>query len=447
MRVTGLASDQVVCRDGIRPAIVRLADGRIAGIDPLTRRLPAGIIDAIGAVVMPGLIDPHVHVNEPGRTEWEGFESAGRSAAAGGVTCLVDMPLNSSPVTTTVAALELKARAAMAACRVDHGFWGGVVPGTIADLAPLIGAGVLGFKCFLVHSGIDEFPNVDRLDLEAAMPILAERGVPLLVHAELPGLLNERAMEDCSPRSYAAYLASRPDESERAAVEMMAELSARTRCRVHIVHVSSAESLAAIASARARGVPVTAETCPHYLALAAEDIPDGETAFKCAPPIRCRANQDRLWAALREGTLDLIASDHSPCPPALKRLEEGDCRRAWGGISSLQLGLSIMWTHARARGFTLEDISRWMAEAPARLIGAERRKGRIAPGFEADLIVFDPNDEWTVTAELLHHRHRLTPYLGARLRGRVRSTLVRGRLVYDRGAFIEPAAGTWIKPA
>jgi allantoinase len=386
------------------------------------------------------VIDPHVHVNEPGRTEWEGFGTAGRAAAAGGVTCLVDMPLNSLPVTTTAAALEVKARAAVV-CRVDHGFWGGVVPGNLADLEGLIDAGVLGFKCFLVHSGIDEFPNVERADLEAAMPMLARQGLPLLVHAELPGLLNPRAMAGRSPRSYAAYLASRPDESERAAIEMMVGLCDRTGCRVHFVHVSSAASLSVIAEARARGLPISAETCPHYLAFAAEEIPDGATQFKCAPPIRDRAHREALWAGLRGGVLDLIASDHSPCPPDLKRLEEGDFGRAWGGISSLQLGLSVVWTHARARGLTLRDVARWMAAAPARLIGAAGRKGRIAAGMDADMIVFEPDEEWTVTAESLHHRHPLTPYLGVRLPGRVRSTMVRGRLVYDRGSFIGPASG------
>jgi allantoinase len=405
---------------------------------------------------MPGVIDTHVHVNEPGRTEWEGFHTAGRAAAAGGVTTIVVMPLNCSPVATSVPALMTEAGAAAGTCLVDFGFWGGLVPGNTRHLAPMWEAGALGFKCFMVHSGIDEFPNVTDRDLAEAGPILAslrsvgggqrDRRTVLLAHAEDPLTIDRaRAPSHLAdhPRSYAHYLASRPAESEDRAIAHIIDFCARFSLPTHVVHLSSAGAIESLRAARARGLPISVETCPHYLTLAAEDIPDGATQFKCAPPIRERANQDRLWKALctsakpaEEGIIDLIASDHSPCPPELKRLDTGDFAAAWGGISSLQLTLPLVWTHASRRGHSLADLSRWLSAAPARLAGIDAFKGRIAPGFDADLIVFDPDAEWTVRAAAIHHRHKLTPYDGAGLRGSVVATLVRGGPV-----FADPSRG------
>jgi allantoinase len=391
------------------------------------------VIDCGGSVLMPGVVDTHVHVNEPGRTEWEGFETATRAAAAGGVTTLVDMPLNSVPATTTREGLRVKMAAAEGKCRVDVGFWGGVVPGNTSELAGLLSDGVLGFKAFLVPSGVDEFEHVEESDLRTAMPELARYGAVLLAHAERPGPINAAVgiWEGGSPAEYARYLRSRPDEAEMEAVELLVRLCRETGCRVHIVHVSSAEVLPVLRCAREEGLPVTAETCPHYLTFAAEDITDGAVAFKCAPPIRSRENRERLWEALREGLIDLVATDHSPCPPRMKNLETGDFRGAWGGISSLQISLPAVWTGARERGFTVEDVTAWMCAAPARLADLEGRKGEIAPGYDADLVIWDPEASFEVDAERLHHRHKLTPYAGRTLQGVVRRTFLRGETVYD----------------
>jgi allantoinase len=381
-------------------------------------------------VVLPGLVDTHVHINDPGRTEWEGFETATRAAAAGGVTTVVDMPLNSIPATTTRAGLEAKRQAATGRCHVDVGFWGGVVPGNSRDLEPLAKAGVLGFKCFLSPSGVDEFGNVGEDDLREAMPVLAALGLPLLVHAELPS----RLFEPCGdPRSYGTWLESRPPEAEHAAIDLLIALARTYSVHVHIVHLAAATALPAIAAARRSGVPITVETCPHYLAFAAEDIQQGATAFKCAPPIRGRAHATRLWQALASGEIDLVATDHSPAPPELKHLDTGDFLRAWGGIASLQLGLSIVWTGARERGLPIERVARWLAENPARLAGLQHRKGAIEIGRDADLVVWDPDATITVDAATLYHRHPVTPYHGARLSGRVQTTLLRGEIVCDEG--------------
>jgi allantoinase len=408
---------------------------------------------------MPGLVDTHVHVNEPGRTEWEGFKTAGRAAAAGGITSIVVMPLNCTPAATTADALRAEAQAAAGQCLVDFGLWGGIVPGNTRELEAMWSQGALGFKCFLTDSGVDNFPRVPRRDLEAAMPEAARLGAVVLAHAEDPEALESAhpgSGLDNAPRSYRAYLASRPPEAEERAIETMIDLCRRTRARTHIVHVSAASSLPIIEAARRQGLPLTAETCPHYLALAAEDIPDGATHFKCAPPIRERANQSRLWAALGDAVLDAIVSDHSPCPPALKRLDSGDFTAAWGGISSLQLSLPIVWTQAQLRGFQLADVSRWMSAAPAQLAGVNDRKGRIAPGYDADLVVFHPDESWRVDASNLQHRHKLTPYDGATLRGSVKATFLRGRQIYaangfehltplDNQGFATEATGQWLK--
>ena len=437
MSVLVIRSRRVVTREGVRPASVHVHGGRIADVRELDDiGKPSEIVDAGEHVVMPGLVDTHVHVNEPGRSEWEGFDTATRAAAAGGVTTLLDMPLNSIPATTSVEALETKRAAAQGRCHVDVGFIGGVVPGNAAELEPLRAAGVLAFKCFLVPSGVDEFPAVGEPELHEALPALAPLGVPLMVHAEHPGAIVSCPSGD--GRNYASYLACRPPEAERDAVELMVGLAERYRAAIHIVHLSSASSLDAVRAGRERGVKVTVETCPHYLTFAAEEIPDGATEFKCAPPIRSRGTREALWDALERGEIDLIASDHSPCPPELKRRDSGDFHEAWGGISSLQLGLSAVWTGARSRGLGVERIAEWMCDAPALLAGLGGRKGRIVPGHEADLVIWDPDAEFVVEESALHSRHTLTPYLGRTLRGVVLATYVRGRAAYEQGRFAPP---------
>jgi allantoinase len=427
---------RVVTPTGVRAATIVVRDGRIAALTGHGERLSGlPIVDAGDHIVLPGLVDTHVHINEPGRTDWEGFDSATRAAAAGGVTTLVDMPLNSIPAVTNVPALEEKIRAATGQCHVDVGFWGGAVPGNAGDLADLAGAGALGFKCFLSPSGVDEFPHVSEADLRPALPIISRLALPLLVHAELPARL--RALEGAE-RVYRTWLASRPPEAEQAAIDLLIRLAREYRARIHIVHLASADALSAIAEARAEGLGITVETCPHYLTFTAEDVADGATAFKCAPPIRERSHRERLWNALRARALDLVASDHSPAPPSLKHLEDGDFVRAWGGVASLQLGLSAVWTGARARGIPLETVVDAMAGAPARLAALEARKGAIAVGRDADLVIWDPDTDVTIDGAGLYHRHPVTPYHGTRLRGRVVTTYLRGEAVFDRGGFGRP---------
>jgi allantoinase len=427
---------RVVTPDGTRPASIIIERGRIERVGDIDD-VPSGsgdVTDAGDLVVLPGLVDTHVHVNEPGRTEWEGFATATRAAAAGGVTTLLDMPLNSIPATTTVAALRAKAAAAAGKTWVDVGFIGGVVPGNERALGDLARAGVLAFKCFLVPSGVPEFAHVTAADLREAMPTIAALGLPLMVHAELPEVIEAASLDATTgdPTRYTTYLRSRPPAAEHEAIALVLLLAEATGARVHIVHVSSADSTLMVAHARERGLAVSAETCPHYLAFDADSIPDGATEFKCAPPIRGSSDRDGLWDALRAGRLDLIVSDHSPCPPVLKRRDAGDFFVAWGGIASLQLGASVVWTGARERGFGIDDVARWMCDAPARLAGLTGRKGAIAQGCDADLVLFDPERDFTVTADRLLHRHPVTPYLGARLRGTVEATYVRGALAYDR---------------
>ncbi|MCP3101173.1 allantoinase AllB [Myxococcus sp. K15C18031901] len=440
----GLRSRRVLAADGTREAVVVVRGEKVAAV-VAPGDVPAGlaVTDVGDRVVMPGVVDCHAHINEPGRTEWEGFETATRAAAAGGITTVVDMPLNSLPPTTTLAALEVKARAASTACMVDHGFWGGVIPGNAAELERLIDAGVAGFKCFLCPSGVDEFPPADRAVLDVAMPILARRGVPLIVHAELESPLTAASAE--GPRTYRGYLASRPRSWEQDAIQMMVELARKHRCRVHIVHLSSADALPLLAEARRDGVDISVETCPHYLCFTAEEIEDGATHFKCAPPIREAENRERLWAGLGRGDIQLVVSDHSPCTPALKHLERGDFGTAWGGIASLQLSLSAVWTEARRRGHGLESLVRWMCESPARLVGLHGTKGTLAPGADADLVVFDPEATFTVEPARLQHRHPLTPYAGRTLAGVVERTILRGRTVYERGQPFPRPDGHWVR--
>jgi allantoinase len=429
--VTVVASRRVATALGLRPAAVHVdAAGKIAQVVPGPP--PAGAIDHGELVIMPGIVDTHVHINEPGRTDWEGFTTATCAAARGGVTTLVDMPLNSIPPTTSAAHLVTKRDAARGQCRVDVGFWGGVVPGNAAALAALIAAGARGAKCFLVESGVDEFPCVTEADLLPAMRELGRLGVPLLVHAELAGPIDAAlsSLVDADPAAYSTYLRSRPEAAESEAIAMMVRLAEATGAAVHIVHHSAASALDLLRAAQARGLRLSAETCPHYLTFAAEDIPDGHTEYKCAPPIRARENREQLWDALADGTLGLVASDHSPCTPALKA---GSFVDAWGGVSGLQLALPAVWTQARARGRSVSDLVRWMCAGPAQLAGLAGRKGVLATGADADLVVWDPEATFTVDAPGLAHKHKLTPYAGRRLHGVVAATYLRGQTIFDAG--------------
>ena len=415
---------------GEREASVHVVDGtieRVGAFDDVPD--DSDLVDARDLVVLPGLVDTHVHVNEPGRTEWEGFETATRAAAAGGVTTIVDMPLNTIPPTTTVEALGEKRAAAEGKACVDVGFWGGAVPENLGRLAALHEAGVFGFKAFLCPSGVDEFGSLDLEQLRAAMVEIAGFDGLLIVHAELPEELV--AVPSGDPNAYATYLASRPPEAEERAVAEVAKASADTGCRTHVLHVSAAGCLDLVGGA------VTAETCPHYLTLEAEEIPDGATEFKCAPPIREAANRELLWDGLRAGRVEVVVSDHSPSRPDLK---QGSFLQAWGGIASLQLGLRAVWTGARTRGFALEDAARWMSAGPASLAGLER-KGAIAAGMDADLVVFDPDDRSTVDPSELLHRHPTTPYAGRTLDGRVVTTYVRGMEAFADGRVADARAG------
>jgi allantoinase len=452
-----MSPDQVICGErvitpeGVRPAAIHIRNGVITGVAP-RNDVPTGcpVVDAGYSAVMPGLVDTHVHINEPGRTEWEGFQSATRAAAAGGVTTLVDMPLNSIPATTTREAFETKLAAAHGNCWVDVGFWGGVVPGNTPQLRPLHDAGVLGFKCFLIPSGVEEFAHVAESDLRSALAELAALGAALIVHAEVPGpvekaLAAQAAGTPPDPRRYATFLNARPREAENEAIALILRLSNKSGPRLHVVHHSSADALPLLRRARADDVPITVETCPHYLCFAAEEIPDGATQFKCCPPIRERENRDQLWAALSEGLIEMVVSDHSPCPPAMKLYESGDFLRAWGGISSLQLRLPAMWTAARRRGHALEHLTAWLCGAPARLVGLQGRKGAIQPGSDADVCIWNPDATFRVNAAMLHHRQKLTPYDGQVLSGVVEATFLRGQKIYDRGQFPAAPTGTLLK--
>ena len=419
---------RVVTAAGETAACVAVRDGRVAAVEPLGAGLAGRrtVTLADDEVLLPGLVDTHVHVNEPGRTSWEGFASATRAAAAGGVTTIVDMPLNSIPPTVDVAALEVKRKAADGQVHVDVGFWGGAVPGNLGQLRGLHDAGVFGFKCFLVASGVDEFPHLRPGELERHLEELAGLPALLLVHAEDAQAVARAPA--AHGRGYAGFLGSRPREAENLAVAQVVEAARRTGARAHVLHLSSAEALGVLAAARRDGVPVSAETCPHYLTFVAEAIPDGATQFKCCPPIREAENRERLWRGLADGLVDLVVSDHSPCAPELKQLDRGDFGAAWGGIASLQLSLPAVWTAARARGHRLADLARWMAAGPATLAGLAG-KGRIAPGADADLCVFAPEDTFVVDPARLHHRHPVPPYAGRRLAGVVRSTWLRGHEV------------------
>jgi allantoinase len=444
MNLRAFLSRRVVTAGGVRPAAI-LVDGERIREVVAPEQVPAQTesLDFGEAAVLPGLVDSHVHINDPGRAEWEGFETATRAAAAGGYTLLVDMPLNCLPATTTVAALSAKRAAAKERCRVDWMPWGGVVADNQSEIEPLANAGVPGFKCFLVHPGIDGFTMVTEQQLRAALPHVARTGLPLLVHAELPGPIDAatRELADADWRSYPTYLRSRPEEAELSAIRLLLSLCRAYKFRLHIVHLSASRALPELRAARSEGLAVSVETCPHYLHLAAETIPEGATLFKCAPPIRSRENCEKLWQGLREGIIGLVATDHSPCPPEMKRFAEGSFRTAWGGIASLSVALSVMHTEASARGFTLTDMAHWMAEEPAKLAGCHKRKGQIAAGYDADFVVFDPEGEFEVSRDRLHYRHPVSPYLGEKLRGMVKATYLRGRQVFSEGEFRGEAIG------
>lgn len=433
-----LRSKRVVTPDGVLEAAIVVREGTIVGIEEPQHIPPTASVEDVGdLVVSPGLVDPHVHINEPGRTEWEGFETATRAAATGGITTLVDMPLNSSPVTTTVEGFKAKLAASHSKLNVDVGLHAGLVPSNAENLQPLLNTGVLGVKAFMIHSGIDDFPATTEEDLRKAMPVIAESGSPLLVHAELefPNLESRIT----NNRSYREYLRSRPRRWENDAIAMMIRLCKEFRCRVHIVHVSSSEAIPMLREAKSEGLPITAETCPHYLCFSAEEISDGDTRFKCAPPIREHENNEKLWAALREGVIDFIASDHSPCPPEMKILSEGDFTKAWGGISSLQFGLPIIWSDARKRGCRISDISRWMSWYPAKLVGLDHCKGKIAVGYHADFVVWNPDELFVVEPSIIQHHHKLTPYDGRTLSGKIHATYLRGRKIYQNGKWMSPS--------
>lgn len=444
---TALRSTRILTPAGLRDGVVLLDGPRIEAVLPLDAA-PAGVavVELGDCLLAPGLVDPHVHLNDPGRVAWEGFETGTRAAAAGGITTLVDMPLNSTPVTTTLAALTAKQEAARGRIFVDVGFWGGVVPGNRAELAPMVRAGALGFKAFTCHSGIDDFPASDEAVLRGAMAELAPLGVPLLVHAELEAHAPPAA-PDADPRRYASYLASRPAAMEVAAVDLVIRLCRETGCRVHIVHLSAADALPLIARARAEGLPLTAETCPHYLTFAAEEIPDGATAFKCAPPIREAENRERLWAGLLDGTLSFVACDHSPCTPGLKLPDTGDFLGAWGGIASLQFSLPAVWTEAQRRQVPVAQALDWVTSRPAAFAGLGARKGAIAAGLEADLVAWRPEATLTVEAAAILHRHPTTPYMARALYGVVEGTWLRGERIFQAGQVTASPGGLLLVPS
>ena len=431
MSMFAVRSTRIYTPEGPRDGAILVEGGRIADIVK-TDDIPNGLnVNELGDLaVIPSLVDCHVHVNEPGRTEWEGYLTATRAAAAGGVGTIVDMPLNCTPVTTTRRALKAKLDAVKGKLTVDAAFWGGLVPGNLGELRSLAEDGVVGFKCFLTHSGIDDFPNVTRADLEAAMPVIASLGLPLIAHAEL----DPCAEPGEDPKKFASYLASRPASMEVRAIKLLIDLCRQTRCRTHIVHLSAAEALPAIERAKAEGLPLTVETCPHYLTFASDGIPDGATQFKCAPPIRSEENREELWRALGRGVIDFVVSDHSPCAPELKKFSDGDFMGAWGGIAGLQFTLPAVWSGAKRRGFQLEDVVRWTAQKTAEFTGLSA-KGRLEKGRDADFVVFDDAALFEVEPKDVLHRHKVTAYAGLRLQGAVLEAYQRGVMIYKAGEF------------
>jgi allantoinase len=437
-------SNRIVTPQGTRPAALLIEDGIIRAICRVSE-IPSDTIthDCGNDAILPGLVDTHVHINEPGRTEWEGFRTATRAAAAGGYTTLIDMPLNCLPETITVAALEAKRSAAQGQCIIDWAPWGGAVADNQQHILPLAHAGVRGYKCFLIYPGCDGFTMIDQQQLEAALPHIGTSGLPLLVHAELAAPIDRATatLQNADWRSYATYLQSRPDEAELEAIRLMIRLCRQYNFRLHIVHLSTALALDDLKAARAEGLPITVETCPHYLHFAAEDIPDGATLLKCAPPIRSRANKEALWQALSDGIIDIIVTDHSPCPPEMKRTDTGRFDQAWGGIASLSIALPLIHTECLRRGFTLDHIARWMSSAPAFLAGIHHQAGALEPNREANFIIFNTEAEFAVTPDKLHYRHPISAYMGETLRGTIKATYLRGTPIYQDGLITDTPQG------
>ncbi|MEM7101710.1 MAG: allantoinase AllB [Bacteroidota bacterium] len=430
-------SNQVLLPEGLQSTTILVKGGKLERILP--GKVDTGnleFLDFGNAVIMPGLIDPHVHINEPGRTEWEGFETGTMAAAAGGVTTIVDMPLNSSPVTTNVAALQEKLDAAKGKLHVNCGFWGGLTPQSLGDLEGLLETEVLGVKVFLTHSGIDDFPDIGQSDLSRVMPLIKTSGKPILAHCEISRPHADQALLENNPTSYQNYLASRPPSWEIEAIEMMIDLCRTSGCRTHIVHLATAEAISSISKAKDEGLPLTVETCPQYLCFSAEEIPDGQTVYKCAPPIREAANQKQLWEAIKTGLIDFLATDHSPAPPKLKEIDSGNLAKAWGGIAGLQFFLPAIWTKAKTQNLTLPKLSKLWSSNAAAFLGIGHRKGKIAKGYDADLVIWHPDEQFTVTESMIFHKHKPTPYLGQQLYGKVMLTMVNGQLVYQNGQIV-----------
>ncbi|MBT6796896.1 MAG: allantoinase AllB, partial [Candidatus Marinimicrobia bacterium] len=428
-----IASQKVLTLEGEKPAAILIKGEKIldvVSIENIPENCPTE--DMGNNVIMPGLVDAHVHINEPGRTDWEGFETATKAAAAGGITTIVDMPLNCIPVTTTVDALNQKIIATKDQLWIDCGFYGGLIPDNIQDLESLADAGVLGFKAFLSPSGIDEFPNISEKHLREALHILAKKGIPVLVHAEL----ENGATSSEENKTYKYFQESRPKSWENNAIKLLIQLCREFNVHIHIVHLSSADILPEIAQTRKDGFPLTVETCPHYLHFSSERISDGDTRFKCAPPIWNGENRENLWAGLEEGIINFITSDHSPCTPELKNLEAGNFEKAWGGISSIQFALPVIWTECKQRGYSLEQLINWMSKQPAKFVGVDDLKGQISPGFDADLVCWNPDKKYIIKKEAIHHKNKLTPYEGESLYGVVNATFLRGQKVYENGQFL-----------
>jgi len=437
--VKAFTGNRVLTQIGLEKACILVKQGRVEAVLP---SLPSGftgpVEDAGDLVILPGLVDSHVHINEPGRTEWEGFETATQAAAAGGITTVVDMPLNCSPVTTSASALATKISSLQGKLWVDTGFWGGIISGSLEDLPALLKAGVLGVKSFMIDSGLDEFPHLSLDELSQATQALSGSRIPYLIHAEFDENPDATAQIDTS---YESFLNSRPRGFENRAIEILIELSKKHGCKIHIVHLSSSDALEMLDQARAENLDITVETCPHYLLLHSEDISDGDTLFKCCPPIREKENSEKLWEALKQGRIDFVVSDHSPCTPRLKSLETGSFDTAWGGISSLQLSLPLIWTEARKRNFTLEELSRILSASPANLAGLAHRKGRISPGLDADLIFFNPDAKQTIHRDQIYHRHKLTPYVDREVIGVIEKTFLRGEPIFYDGTPVDKPLG------
>jgi allantoinase len=433
---TIIKGKKILTPAGIREGIILIKDGIISDILPYVDSSLEGFLhDAGDSLIMPGLIDPHVHINEPGRTEWEGFDSATKAAAAGGITTMIDMPLNSTPCTTNAKNLALKIKATENQLHVNCGFWGGVIPGNEKQLDELLRSGVFGLKAFMAPSGIDDFPKSRLKELLNAMEVLKKFDKPLLVHCEIEDAYSSAALK-ANPKSYSAYLQSRPDEWELKAISMIIDLCREKKTRSHIVHLSSAKALKIIDDARGEGMPLTVETAPHYLYFSSEEIMDGRTDFKCAPPIRSAENRELLWEGLKKGQIDFIATDHSPAPPMLKEISSGDFSKAWGGIAGLQFSLPVVWTAAKARGFNLQNLMRWMCLNPATFLNL-KNKGVIQKGADADLVIWNPDEKFILKKENIYHKHRNTPYIDCELSGVVKQTYVNGEKVYDNGRFVE----------